>query len=114
MYGEDGVSVGATQDLKQANELARAMVEQYGMGVGLEGFSVSPSLGRSSERTRENVDEAVNELIEYAMIQAKKRLTELQKMRNQLLVVLLKDGDLEGSVVMDALYKVGHFKPMKN
>jgi len=114
MYGEDGVSVGASQDLKQANELARAMVEQYGMGVGLEGFSVSPSLGRSSERTRENVDEAVNELIEYAMIQAKKRLTELQKMRNQLLVVLLKDGVLEGSVVMDALYKVGHFKPMKN
>ena len=48
------------------------------------------------------------------MIQAKKRLTELQKMRNQLLVVLLKDGVLEGSVVMDALYKVGHFKPMKN
>ena len=35
-------------------------------------------------------------------------------MRNQLLVVLLRDGVLEGSVVMDAVYTVGHFKPLRN
>lgn len=98
MYGEEGVSVGASQDLKQANELARAMVEQYGMGVGLEAFSLNP--GRSSERTRETVDDAVTMIIEYAMVQAKKRLTELQGVRNQLLVRLLRDGVLEGAVVM--------------
>ena len=103
MYGNDGVSVGASQDLKQANELARSMVEQYGMGVGLEAFSVSPSISRSSEKTRETVDEAVAYLVEYGMVQAKKRLTDLQKTRNKLLVQLLKDGVLDGSVVMDAL-----------
>jgi ATP-dependent Zn protease len=103
MYGNDGVSVGASQDLKQANELARSMVEQYGMGVGLEAFSVSPFISRSSEKTRETVDEAVAYLVEYGMVQAKKRLTELQKTRNKLLVQLLKDGVLDGSVVMDAL-----------
>ena len=101
MYGENGVSVGASQDLKQANELARAMVEQYGMGVGLEAFSLIP--GRSSEKTRETVDEAVSDIVEYALVQAKKRLTELQGVRNQLLVRLLRDGVLEGSAVIDAM-----------
>ena len=101
MYGENGVSVGASQDLKQANELARAMVEQYGMGVGLEAFSLIP--GRSSEKTRETVDEAVSDIVEYALVQAKKRLTELQGVRNQLLVRLLRDGVLEGSAVMAAM-----------
>jgi cell division protease FtsH len=101
MYGEQGVSVGASQDLKQANELARAMVEQYGMGAGLEAFSLIP--GRSSEKTRETVDEAVSHIVEYALVQAKKRLTELQGVRNQLLVRLLRDGVLEGSAVMAAM-----------
>ena len=101
MYGEQGVSVGASQDLKQANELARAMVEQYGMGVGLEAFSLIP--GRSSEKTRETVDEAVSAVVEYALVQAKKRLTELQGVRNKLLFKLLRDGVLEGSDVIGAM-----------
>lgn len=101
MYGEEGVSVGASQDLKQANELARAMVEQYGMGAGLEAFSLIP--GRSSEKTRESVDDAVSDLVEYAFVQAKKRLTELQGVRNKLLLKLLKDGVLEGADVVSAM-----------
>jgi len=101
MYGEQGVSVGASQDLKQANELARAMVEQYGMGAGLEAFSLIP--GRSSEKTRETVDEAVADIVEYALVQAKKRLTELQGVRNRLLFKLLRDGVLEGSAIIAAM-----------
>jgi ATP-dependent Zn protease len=81
--------------------LARAMVEQYGMGVGLGAFSFIT--GRSSEKTRENVDEAVYDIVEYALVQAKKRLTELQGVRNRLLFKLLKDGLLEGSAVMAAM-----------
>ena len=101
MYGEQGVSVGASQDLKQANELARAMVEQYGMGAGLEAFSLIP--GRSSEKTRETVDEAVSDIVEYALVEAKKRLTELQGVRNRLLFKLLRDGVLEGSAIIAAM-----------
>jgi cell division protease FtsH len=101
MYGEQGVSVGASQDLKQANELARAMVEQYGMGAGLEAFSLIP--GRSSEKTRETVDEAVSDIVEYALVQANKRLTELQGVRNRLLFKLLRDGVLEGSAIIAAM-----------
>lgn len=100
MYGEQGVSVGASQDLKQANELARAMVEQYGMGEGLEAFSVSPSIG---ENTRASVDEAIGGIIEYALVQAKKRLTERQVVRNRLLYKLLRDGVLEGADIIGAM-----------
>ena len=89
------------KDLKQANELARAMVEQYGMGVGLEAFSLIP--GRSSEKTRETVDDAVSTVVEYALVQAKKRLTELQGVRNKLLFKLLRDGVLEGADVIGAM-----------
>jgi cell division protease FtsH len=37
-YGEEYVSLGAIQDLKQANNLAVRMIEQYGMGDQLETF----------------------------------------------------------------------------
>jgi cell division protease FtsH len=38
MYGEEGVSVGAIQDLNQANQLAKRMVGNFGMGRELEVF----------------------------------------------------------------------------
>lgn len=37
-YGEDFVSVGAVQDLKQANTIAQRMIGNYGMGENLEVF----------------------------------------------------------------------------
>jgi len=37
-YGEDHVSLGAIQDLKQANDLARRMIGNYGMGEDLDVF----------------------------------------------------------------------------
>jgi cell division protease FtsH len=100
MYGEEGVSVGASQDLKEANELARAMVEKYGMGEGLEAFYLSPSIG---DKTRATVDETVGGLVEFGLVQAKKRLTERQMVRNRLLVRLLRDGVLEGVDVIGAM-----------
>jgi cell division protease FtsH len=38
MYGEEGDSVGAIQDLNQANQLAKRMVGNFGMGRELEVF----------------------------------------------------------------------------
>jgi cell division protease FtsH len=37
-FGDDFVSLGATQDLKQANSIARKMINSYGMGKSLEVF----------------------------------------------------------------------------
>ena len=37
-YGNDFVSVGAIQDLRQANQLAHRMIGNFGMGKKLEPF----------------------------------------------------------------------------
>ena len=37
-YGKELVTLGATQDLKEANKLARQMITQFGMGEDLEVF----------------------------------------------------------------------------
>jgi cell division protease FtsH len=78
-YGADHVSVGAVQDLKQANSIAQQMVGNYGMGDYLEVFynenvdsSRNPFLGKSiglgikySDKTKETFDrESLNLVIE--------------------------------------------------
>jgi cell division protease FtsH len=47
-YGNEHISVGATQDLKQSNELAREMIGKYGMSNGnLQTFYNDPVLSSS-------------------------------------------------------------------
>jgi cell division protease FtsH len=77
-YGEEKVSFGATQDLKQSNQLARKMVEMFGMGSGdLETF-YNPDLDTNnhinsihSEKTKERIDGEILEIISNAYTKAK-------------------------------------------
>jgi cell division protease FtsH len=89
-YGEDYVSLGANQDLKQANSLARRMIGNFGMGNKMETFyneniddTVNPFLGRSfgsaqkySENTKELFDKESLLLIDNAYVEAKKILNQ--------------------------------------
>jgi len=59
-YGDEHVSVGAVQDLKQANSIAQRMIGNYGMGNQLETFYNENVEGRSlgaldkySDKTKE-------------------------------------------------------------
>ena len=84
-YGEDFVSMGAVQDLKQANSLAKRMVGNFGMGDRLEVFynedisdDSNPFLGRSlasqdkySEYTRRIMDRESLDLVKEAYSTAK-------------------------------------------
>ena len=78
-YGENFVSQGAQQDLKQANSLAKQMVGNYGMGDSLKTFynentdsSRAPFLGRSlatndgiySEMLKQQFDEEVRAIVD--------------------------------------------------
>lgn len=76
-YGKEYVSVGAIQDLKQANQLSRKMIGNYGMGDILEVFSNENvnddaagsgffgSSSKYSDRTLRNMDrESLNLVIE--------------------------------------------------
>jgi cell division protease FtsH len=84
-YGNDFVSLGAIQDLKQANNLAKRMIGNFGMGDKLEVFfnedigdDTNPFLGRSlalgdkySENTRLIMDQESLDLVKEAYFTAK-------------------------------------------
>ena len=111
-YGEDHVSVGAVEDLKQANSLGQRMVGSYGMGNELEVFvnqnldqTSSPFLGRTlasgsmkySESTRELYDKEVMDIIRAAYQEAKNILSSnretIERIMDQLLMRTTLSGD---------------------
>ena len=84
-YGNNYISVGAIQDLKQANELAGRMVGNYGMGEILEPFynkNIDPMLARSgdaySEKTKMLIDDESFKLVNEALNMAKQILIKNQ------------------------------------
>ena len=88
-YGDDFVSLGAIQDLKQANSLAQKMIGNFGMGDKLEVFynedindGSNPFSGRSlsindkySEYTKYIMDKESLNLVKEAYLNAKEILT---------------------------------------
>ena len=87
-YGNENVSLGAIEDLKQANKLAKQMIGNFGMGKELEVFfnedvgdDSNPFLGRSlamgdkySEHTKTISDKESLELVNDAYETAKNLL----------------------------------------
>lgn len=88
-YGNDFVSMGAIQDLSQANNLAKRMIGNFGMGNKLEVFfnedisdDSNPFLGRSlsmgekySQNTKYMMDKESLELVKEAYEEAVKILS---------------------------------------
>ena len=89
-YGDDFVSVGANEDLRQANGLARRMIGNFGMGEELEVFfndnigdETNPFLGRSlgigdkySQNTKYTMDKESLDLVNNAYRDAKHILNQ--------------------------------------
>jgi cell division protease FtsH len=116
-YGDDHVSVGAVQDLKQTNSLAQRMIGNYGMGLKMEVFynddvdnERNPFLGRSlsmgakySEHTKEIFDKESLNLVKSAYAEAKTVLSENKESVDKLIQKLLENGVLTGEEVRHAL-----------
>jgi cell division protease FtsH len=116
-YGRDEVSLGAIQDLKQANQIARRMIGNYGMGNDLEVFfdetmdaGQNPFLGRSiasgssySDQTRETVDKEALALVDSAYVEAINILTEKQFHVSFMVDMLLKKTVLNGQEFDEAI-----------
>jgi len=116
-YGDDYVSVGAIQDLKQTNSLAQRMIGNYGMGKVLQAFynenidsDRNPFLGRSlassdkySEKTKELIDKESLELANNAYNDAKMILSENKHIMNIMIDELLKKNTLYGKDIMKIL-----------
>ena len=118
-YGNSHVSLGATQDLKQANSIAQQMVGNYGMGdKDLEVFynentesDRNPFLGRTlgmgdkySEKTKEQFDKEVLEIINYAFKEALSILSENRHKLNILVNILECSTVLSGEFVRDYIF----------
>jgi cell division protease FtsH len=107
-YGEEYVSVGAVQDLKQANSMAQRMIGNYGMGKVLEPFyndnidsDRNPFLGRTlgngdkySEKTKEIMDSESLELVRNAYDEAKRLLNENRELMDSIVETLLEKNTL--------------------
>jgi len=112
-YGDDHVSVGAVQDLKQTNSLAQRMIGNYGMGLKMEVFyndevdnDRNPFLGRSlsmgakySEHTKEIFDKESLNLVKSAYAEAKTILTENKELMDIIIQKLLENSILLGNDV---------------
>jgi cell division protease FtsH len=84
-YGDEHVSLGAVEDLKQANKLSQRMIGNFGMGNKLEVFfneniadESNPFLGRSlgigdkySQQTKYIMDKESLDLVNEAYKEAK-------------------------------------------
>jgi len=80
-FGDQFISVGASQDLKQANDLARQMIGMYGMGDDLQVFhddnldnQYKPDL--YSDILKSMIDEESLDLVDNAYNEAKRIITQ--------------------------------------
>jgi cell division protease FtsH len=96
-YGENFVSIGAIQDLKQANSLAQKMIENYGFGNKLEVFYndyTDTNYMKYSEKTKELIDYESLKLVNEAYEDAKNLL-----LKNKVKIDILIDKLIKNNVL---------------
>ena len=108
IYGEDALNTGASNDIQQATEMARAMVMEYGMSEKLgwlryrdnqEEVFLGHSVSRAqnvSEETAQLIDQEIRRLIEEAEAIARAVLTENLGELHRLAAALLEYETLTG------------------
>jgi cell division protease FtsH len=117
------ISTGAANDFKQATEIARLMVTEYGMSEALGPVSYSersrspflagaPGLGgltdkNYSERTQMRIDEEVTRLVEEAMQRARDIVTHHREALGKVAARLLQQETLEGDELRRILTESG-------
>jgi cell division protease FtsH len=104
----DDLSIGSSGDLARATQIARALVEEFGMGgedVGLARFvEDSPAPGRAlSPSQLEAIDRRVRELLEESRQRAQAILREQQHLVLTLRDLLLEHKVIDAQVVTRAL-----------
>lgn len=105
ILGADGVTTGASSDLKNAAELAKSMVVEEGMGSGEMRNKVFPSEATGyytittgkpySEKTSEEIDKEVSKLVDEAAKRAEAVLKNNRAVLDNLAEELLKHETLE-------------------
>lgn len=118
------LTVGASNDIEKATEVARAMVTQFGMSslgpISLGQTGVSPWLARElgnpkplSEQLAAKVDKEVSKIIDSCFTDALKILKENRKVLTAVAEALMKKETLEGSEFEEIVLKVLKKAPPK-
>ena len=116
-YGDKHVSLGAIQDLKQANEIAQQMIGNYGMGNELKVFynenieaNKTPFLGKSmtsvakySEKTKEKIDKEALEILNEAFKEAVDIITSEKNNIELIKNILIELKSIKGDYFKDLL-----------
>jgi cell division protease FtsH len=115
IYGHDELNTGASNDIQQATEMARAMVMEYGMSEKLgwlryrdnqEEVFLGHSVSRAqhvSEETAQLIDQEIRRLIEEAEATARKVLTDHLDELHRLALALLEFETLTGEEAKKAI-----------
>src|SRR5947207_14135651 len=117
------ISTGASNDFKQATEIARLMVTEYGMSEALGPISYAER-GRSpflrtnggmagltdksySERTQRRIDEEVSRMVEEAMQRARDLVSHHREALGRVAARLLQNEVVEGDELRRILTEAG-------
>jgi cell division protease FtsH len=123
------ISTGASNDFKQATDIARLMITEYGMSQALGPVALSPG-ARSpflrggeamagpaeklySERTQRRIDAEVSRLIEEAMNRARTLVTTHREALSKVAARLLQNEVMEGDELRKILADSGALPPPK-
>jgi cell division protease FtsH len=123
------VSTGASNDFKQATEIARLMVTEYGMSDALGPISLAersrspflrgveamapPGDRLYSERTQRRIDQEVSRLIDEAMARARNLVTTHREALGKVAARLLQNEVMEGEELRKILAESGALPPPK-
>ena len=117
IFGEDKVTTGASSDIEQATQRARAMVMKAGLSKELGPVSYGANeeevfLGRSvartqnmSEETSRKVDSEIRKIVDKGYMRARKVLTEKIDDLHKLAKALLTFETLSGEEIEDLINK---------
>ncbi|KAL6618656.1 hypothetical protein ACP70R_033795 [Stipagrostis hirtigluma subsp. patula] len=115
IFGESEVTSGASNDLRQATRLARAMVTKYGMSerVGLVSYNYDDNGNTMSTETRGLIEQEVKEILERAYNNAKTILMTHDKELHTLANALLEHETLSGAQIKKLLAQANKNKKQK-
>jgi cell division protease FtsH len=111
VFGEDNVTTGASNDIRQATGMARAMVTEFGFSEKLGPLRYSDNeeevfLGHSvaqkknvSDATAKMIDEEVRRIVDTGMVTAERILTENRDELESLAQALLEYESLSGEEI---------------
>lgn len=107
IFGEENVTSGASSDIQQATNVARAMVTKYGFSedVGIVYYGGETGQQDASAKTRNQIDEEVKRMTSTSYERARTLLKKYSKEHKLLAETLLEYETLTGDEVRDLIMK---------